>query len=292
MSDVVIRVSNVKKTYRRYKKNFQKIQNLLLLQDAGEKISVLRDVSFEIRRGEKVGLIATPQSGKTTLMRVLAGIITPDKGEVEVNGKVTTVFDHKLGFQSALTGRDNYEIRCTLMGWTKEEMQERAASIFRYSGVTDDIVDEPISTYKKTKPNLLGYTIATVERPEIMLYDEKFNLGTKKAVRNTVERLRKLIDSPDITFLMSVSNVEIGRKLCRRGIVLHHGKVVFDGDFDEAIEYYKSNCRKKKVSSDLRDEEDSGEKTYNGDQDLEGRNSDREEPEEPDVNEDSDGMGI
>lgn len=292
MSDTVIKVSNVKKTYRRYKKNFQKIQHMLLLQNAGEKIRVLRGISFEIKRGEKVALIATPQSGKTTLMRVLAGIITPEEGEVEVNGKVTTVFDHRLGFENALTGRDNYEIRCTLMGWTKEEMKERAASIFRYSGVTDDIVDEPMSTYKKTRPYLLGFTISTVERPEIMLYDEKFNLGTKKAVRNTVERLRKLIDSPDITFLMSVSNVEIARKLCQRGIVLHHGRVVFDGDFDEAIEYYKSNCRKKKDKSNRRDEEDPEERERGEELDIDGRSSEREGPEEPDINEDSDGMGI
>lgn len=290
MSDAVIRAVHLRKTYTRYRKNFQKMQDLLLLKDAGERIKVLRDISFEISRGEKVGIIGGPLSGKSTLMRILGGIIQPDSGEAEISGDVMLLLDNKLGFETALTGRDNYEIRSSLLGWPKVVMKEREEAIFRYAGISD-VIDEPIRTYKKGRPQMLGFAISTVDKPEIMLFDEKFNFGSRKNARKAGNRLRKLVDSPQITLVMTVSDAEIAGKLCTRGIVIHRGKVVFDGPFAEAMEYYDQNCKLKERKDQIGD--DTGHDSEDMDpveREFRDRQSDSDSRDEMDTLDDSDDM--
>ena len=110
MSEVVIRAIHLRKTFRDYKSNLQKMKHMLVLSGAGEKNNVFSNVSFEIKKGEKVAIILDSGIGKTSLMRLLAGIITPEKGRVEVNGRLTSILDYRCGFDKSLTVQDNYEI--------------------------------------------------------------------------------------------------------------------------------------------------------------------------------------
>lgn len=259
MSDIVIKADHLKKNFRNFRSNRQKLQYFLLGKKAGNKVRVLRDVSFEISRGEKVGIIGRPGSGRSTLMRLMAGIIQADSGTIEVHGDITIRFDNKLAFEMGLSGSDNYEGRCTLLGWSKEKMAENKQRIFEFAGLAK-VMDDPIRTYKKGYANRLGFAIGTVDKPDIMLFDETMSFGDKRFTKRAVKRLRHLVAGDDITFVMAVSDVASARLLCKRGIIIDKGKVVFDGEFGEAIDYYKTNIKVEDKKSRDRSEAEDGEK--------------------------------
>ena len=242
MSDTAVKVSHVYKSYRYYRSNLQKMRSLLFGMDAGERSEVLHDISFEVFRGERVGIIANPMSGRSTLMRIMAGVLTPDSGTVEVNGKITPVLDHKLGFETTMDAKTNYEIRCRLMGWTEEEMKEHEEKVFKRADLGEDI-KEPLRKYRRGSANRLGFAIETEMKPDIMLFDETFSFGGKKYIGKSFRRLEKITRGENSTLIMIVNSLTKCAEICERGIVLENGRIVFDGAYDDAVEYYNENCK-------------------------------------------------
>lgn len=240
--ETVIRVKGVKKSFRQYKNNWQKIQHLLLMRDVGRRKWLFNGVSFEIKRGEKVGIIGMPFSGRTTLMRMICGVLQPDSGKIEVNGEITPILDHKLGFQTPLTGLENYQTRCSILGWTKEEIEEREEKILEYAGISKE-KDQPIKSYMAGKVNRLGFAISTETKPEILVYDAGFNFGSNNFVEKAVKRLNKLTKDDETTLIMTASRRKIASMLCERGIVFEKGKIVFDGPFNEAMDFFDANVK-------------------------------------------------
>ena len=240
MSEAVIKVTNVRKTFRRYKRNIQKVQHMLLLNNAGEKNNVFRDVSFEINKGEKVAIITKPGGGKTTMLKLIAGIIKPEKGSIEVRGNITAILDYKCGFDSNLTCRDNYEMRCALLGWPRDVMKAREAEIFKFAGLRK-VKDQQMKSFKGSGINRLSFAIYTYEKPDILLFDEKFVFGNKNYTARCKEQLKKQISDPDVTFVMSANRLNVAAEFCTRGIILNDGVVVFDGSYEEASAYYLEN---------------------------------------------------
>ena len=270
MSDTAISVKHLKKNYRYYKSNHQKIQSLLFGRDSGDVIKVLKTVSFEIKKGEKVALFGTNLSGKTTLMRIIAGIVEPDEGSVKTDGKITAVFDHRLGFQKTMSGIDNYKIRCKLIGWSDEKIKEKKEEVFKYAGIKPEDAENPLGTYSVGCPSRLGFAISTVDKPEIMLFDDRFSFGGKSQTIRAVQRLKKITAGENVTLLLTVRSEYVAKSLCQRGLVLHRGKIVFDGDTIEAYEYYVNNCRSNtgKKRSDEQTESQSQSDGYESREDI------------------------
>ena len=242
MREVVIKAESISKSYRVYKTNWQKIKSLLLGLKAGRKRNVLKDISFEIHKGEKVGIIGFPHSGKTTLMKILCGAVTPDSGSVKVNGKITAVLNYRMGFLASMSGLDNYYMRCRLLGWIKEEAEESEDAVFGFAGLEKE-KNLPMVQYRKGSASRLGFAIYTERKPDIMIYDESFSLGSKRFSDDAVRRVRDLTAGDDTTLVMTVNHREYAGMLCERGIVIHKGKVVYDGLYEEALEYYDSNIK-------------------------------------------------
>ncbi|MBR3200984.1 MAG: ABC transporter ATP-binding protein [Mogibacterium sp.] len=240
MSEVVIKANHLRKTFRHYKRNIQKMQHMLLLRRTGDIRNVFSDVSFEICKGEKVGIITKPGGGKTTMMRLLAGILTPEKGSVEVKGDITTLLDFRYGFDNSLTIRDNYEIRCTLLGWSRESMKEREEEILNFAGLSK-AADQQLRSVKSTGANRLGFAISTYDKPDIMLFDEKLTFGGKSYTPKYMEHLKALLLDPEVTLVMAVNRLSTAANYCTRGIILNEGKVEFDGSYEEASAYYVEN---------------------------------------------------
>lgn len=240
-AETAIRVKHVSKSYRQYKKNMQKIGFLLLNRDTGIKTDVLQDISFDIKKGEKVGIIGRQQSGKSTLMRIIAGVIRPDSGKVKISGGLTSILEVRLGFDAAMTGLDNYKVMTTALGWSSEMIKEHEDSVFEFAKLTDE-KDETLRSYKKGAPTRLGFAIATEMGNDIILYDGPLSFGSKIWNKICINRLLKLIDG-DTTFVMSVNKLVDGAKLCERGIVIHEGELVFDGPYADAVDYFRKNCR-------------------------------------------------
>lgn len=242
MGECVIKASNIKKDYRHFRSNHQKMQNILFGKNTGEIIPVLEDVSLEVERGDKVGIFGAQGSGKSTLMRILGGIVTPDEGSVKTNGEIRTLFNYRLGFIRTMSGRDNYEARCMIEGWSKEVIEEKEEEIFKFARLEQE-KEEPISSYLAGAANRLGFAISTVNKPEILLFDEGFSFGGKKQAARCVKRLKELIEGDDTTFVMTVKDADTAGTLCKKGVVLYEGKSVFSGSFAEAREYFENYCK-------------------------------------------------
>lgn len=240
--DIVIAAENVAKEYRYYRNNAQRMGHELLRRDAGEKVTALRDVSFEIARGEKVAIIGVLGSGRSTIMKLLAGIIRPDSGTVRVQGEITTVFDHKMAFDSAFSVTDNIHLRASIMGWSRRTAAEHEKSIIEFCGI-DELKDQPFRNYPAGAPTRVGFAMETEFKPEIMLYDESFSFGGRIESAKCVDRLEELISGEDSTFVMVCNNVKIAKRLCSRGLVLEDGEIVFDGTITKALKYYTANCK-------------------------------------------------
>lgn len=260
MSEVVIRAIHLRKTFRDYKSNLQKMKHMLVLSGAGEKNNVFSNVSFEIKKGEKVAIILDSGIGKTSLMRLLAGIITPEKGRVEVNGRLTSILDYRCGFDNSLTVQDNYEIACALLGWPRDVTEQRQEEILEAAGLTQ-MKEQPLRICKAAGANRLGFNIHTYEKPDILIFDEGFSFGSKKLNSKYVKRLKEIVSDPEVTLVMSANSTAIAGKLCTRGIVIHNGKVEFDGDYEEALAYHKENPDPKsdRMKAEAEPEEESNE---------------------------------
>ncbi len=254
MENPVISVSNISKSYRYYKSNHQRLQHLILGMNTGRTAKVLRDVSFEINRGEKVGLLGVVGSGRTTLMEILSGTIKPDGGKFRINGDLTSVMDNRLGFDNGLSGRENLHIMGTILGWPEKTISEKEQSYIEFAKL-EKIIDQPVKLYPKGAAARLGFLLNTENRPDIMLFDDAFSFGGTKYDLKFISRLQKKLDENN-TLLMTISNISVGRALCDRGIVLHRGRICFDGPYQEAVDYFKVNCKSRKKKKKEKTEDD------------------------------------
>lgn len=239
MSETVIRVEHVRKTYRSYKNNFQRVKHMLILSSAGEKNRVLTDVSFEIKKGEKVTIFTPSGGGKSTLLRILADIIKPEAGTVEVKGEPKLILDYRAGFDVNLTGLQNYRIRSKIEGWSDETIKAREKEIFKLAGLSHE-KETRLKYYPRGGASRLGFAILTAETGDIILMDERISFGSTTINDRYTERFSELI-SPETTLVMAGNDFKTNLLLCERGIVIHEGKVVFDGPIEEALEYHKAH---------------------------------------------------
>lgn len=267
-AEIAISAKHISKSYRQYRTNMQKIGFLLFKRDTGEKVEVLQDISFDIKKGEKVAIIGRQQSGKSTLMRILAGIIRPDSGKVKTRGGLITNLDNRLGFDAAMTGRDNYIVMSTARGWSYEMIKEHEDSVFEFAKLTEK-KNEPMKTYKKGSANRLGFAAATEIGNDIYIYDGNLSFGNKVWNEACASRLKKLIEG-DTTFVMAVNKLADGARLCERGIVIHEGVVVYDGPYADAADYFRKNCRQtsRKIETEFQDEEGVAEQDTAGESEI------------------------
>ena len=245
MSETVISVKNISKSYRVYKNNQQRLNNMLFGMDTGEKKELLKDISFDIYKGEKVGLIGTHAAGKTTLMQILAGIILPDSGSFSINGTPGFVFDLRFCLDLSVDLSTNIQMRGAALGWTKEETKRKEEEILSFLELSD-VRDKALRVFPRGTATRIGFVIATMERPEILLYDESFGVGgNTKDAEKFQDRMKEFILRDEATVLMTFLNPNVGKQYCDRGIVIMDGEVAFDGPYPEASKFYKAHTRGK-----------------------------------------------
>ena len=242
MNEVVISAKHISKSFRNYKNNQQRLRNMLFGRDSGDRFDVLKDVSFEINKGEKVGILGVSGSGKSTLIRLIDGLIKPDSGTIETNGVVSAIYDNRLGFDFSLNAVNNIQIKAAILGWSKEEAKEKEQAILDFAGI-EDALNQPLRNMPKGTAARLGFAAASEIEPEILLYDESINFGGGAYDERYHQRLASLIAGDEVTFVMTVANPKACRKFCQRGIVLLNGEVGFDGEYAEAIKFYRANCK-------------------------------------------------
>jgi lipopolysaccharide transport system ATP-binding protein len=197
----------------------------------------LDDVSFELRRGECLGLIGPNGSGKSTMLRVLNGIIPPDKGRVTLHGSVGGLIQVGAGFHSKLTGRENIYITGAIRGMTRKEIDAKMDEIVAFSGI-EEFLDMPVQFYSSGMTVRLGYSVAAHLSPDILLLDEVLAVGDVAFRFKCLSHIRQKIEN-GITPVFVTHSMEQLAFICSRVIVFSHGKMVFDGGVDEGIAMYQ-----------------------------------------------------
>ncbi|MEG6509451.1 ABC transporter ATP-binding protein [Methyloligella sp. 2.7D] len=197
----------------------------------------LDGVSFEIRRGERVGLIGRNGAGKSSLLRVLGGIYRPTSGSVMVEGKVSTLFTNQIGLSHEATGYENVFLYGRLLGYSNAQMQEIAEDVAEFSQL-GDYLDLPMRTYSAGMRTRLGFAVVTAMQPDVLLIDEIFGAGDRQFQDRARERMSNIIGQSNTLILASHSD-DILRRFCDRVLWLDHGRLVQDGPIDEVLARYE-----------------------------------------------------
>jgi lipopolysaccharide transport system ATP-binding protein len=196
----------------------------------------IRDVSFQVRRGECLGLIGRNGAGKTTLLRMLTGLIKPDGGRITMRGRVGALIALGAGFNPILTGRENIYINGSVLGLSKREIDLKVEEIIDFAELRDSI-DAPVRTFSSGMTVRLGFAIATAMNPDVVLLDEVLAVGDISFRSKCYDRIGKIIKDTAVIFVThDMVNV---LRICDRGIVLKDGQICFHGATDEAVEAYR-----------------------------------------------------
>lgn len=246
MNDVVLRVAGLSKRFRRP----SRAANTLLVDElAGlfdrlrgrraveDEFWALRDVGLEVRRGEVVGLIGHNGAGKSTLLKLLCRILHPTTGCIEIQGRVGSLLEVGTGFHPELTGRENIYLNGAILGMTRREIARNFDAIVAFAEV-ERFLNVPVKHYSSGMAVRLAFAVAAHLEPELLLVDEVLAVGDVAFQRKCLGRLRDLSAQAGRTVVLVSHNPAALASLCQRGVVLDHGRVLFDGAIRDALQRY------------------------------------------------------
>lgn len=196
----------------------------------------LDDVSFELRKGETLGIIGENGSGKTTLLRLITGIFPPDKGRIVCKGRVGSLIAVGAGFHPHMTGRENIYLNGTILGMTRKEIDAKFDEIVDFADI-GDFIDAPVNTYSSGMRVRLGFAIAVNTNPDILLIDEILAVGDT-AFKGKCYNIMREIQKNGKTIIFVSHNEQNMLDICKRAILLDHGKLVYEGDTQEVYKKY------------------------------------------------------
>ncbi len=197
------------------------------------------DISFEVERGESLGLIGGNGAGKTTLLRMLNGLIKPDTGSIEIRGRMQALIALGAGFNPILTGRENIYVNAAVLGIAKSSIDKKFDEILDFSGI-EEFIDTPVQSYSSGMKVRLGFAIAINMNPDILLVDEVLAVGDMDFRSKCRQRIQELVQK-DVAIILVTHNMQTVSTLCPRAIVLEKGKMIFDGDVSPAIDVLRTS---------------------------------------------------
>ncbi len=233
----------------RFNKSTQKIDNLkeyfvkLLKRELMfQEFIAIYDLSFQIRRGESWGIIGTNGSGKSTLLKAISGIIKPYRGKVSVYGTVSPLIELGAGFDANMTARENIFLNGCVLGYSEKFMQEHFDEIVKFAEL-EDFLDSPIKNFSSGMSARLGFSIATMVKPDILIVDEILAVGDMKFRKKCEQRMNEVLKG-GTTLLYVSHNLNEVKRLCQHVIWLHKGKVIMIGSAEEVCRKYEEEMGK------------------------------------------------
>lgn len=260
--DNVIEFNKVWKKFRKGEK-FNSLRdaipNLFRSKKAEQKKGIMleekefwavKDVDFKIQKGEVVGIIGPNGAGKSTILKLLSGIIVPNKGDMKVTGRLSALIEVTAGFHPELTGRENVYLNGTILGMKKKEIDDQFEKIVEFSGIKE-FIDTPVKRYSSGMFSRLGFSVAAHVNPDVLLVDEVLSVGDIAFQAKCAEKMRELLNS-GVTIILVSHNIALIENLCKRVILLNKGKIQKEGSAEEVIPYYE-NLVFKEQESELKD---------------------------------------
>lgn len=241
--DIVIDVQNVCMTFNISKEKIDNIKEFFIKaakrQLMYREFTALNDVSFKIKKGEVVGLVGLNGSGKSTMLKIIAGVMKPTKGNVTVKGSVAPLIEVGAGFNPNLSGRENIFLNGYLLGFSKKYINDNIKEIIEFSEL-GDFIDVPLKNYSSGMKARLGFSIATTVKPQILIVDEVLAVGDFKFQEKCHKRIEGLM-SDNTTVLFVSHSIKQVERLCSRCIWLEKGRLIADGECREICEKYMSS---------------------------------------------------
>ena len=237
MSEMAIQVKDLSKVYKLYNKPSDRLKETLGFHVDAREHYALKHVNFEIRKGETVGIIGTNGSGKSTILKIITGVLNPTGGEVNVDGRISALLELGAGFNMEYTGIENVYLNGTMLGFTKEEIDERLDNILEFADI-GDFVNQPVKSYSSGMFVRLAFAVAINIDPEILIVDEALSVGD---VFFQAKCYRKFEDfkKEGKTILFVSHDLGSITKYCDRAILLNQGETIFEGTPKEAVDIYK-----------------------------------------------------
>ena len=205
--------------------------------EKGDTFLALNDVNIEVKRGERVGIIGVNGAGKSTLLKLLSRVTSPSDGDFAYRGRIASMLEVGTGFHAELTGRENIYLNGAILGMNRAEVSKKIDQIIEFSEC-EKFIDTPVKRYSSGMFVKLAFSVAAHLDAEIMIMDEVLAVGDMRFQKKCLKKMRQLAEEEDRTVLYVSHNMGTIQELCNRCIVLDHGKVIFDGEVDEAIKCY------------------------------------------------------
>ncbi|WP_458454245.1 ABC transporter ATP-binding protein [Methanobrevibacter sp.] len=206
-----------------------------------ETVKVLDDISFEVYRGDKLGILGFNGAGKSTLLKILAGIYEPTTGSITINGKVAPLLELSAGFDKNYTGKNNIYLNGAFLSMDKEFLDAKYDEIVEFSEL-GEFINYPVKNYSSGMRAKLGFSIATLIEPDILIVDEILSVGDIKFRKKSSEKINELMAEGVTVLLVSHSIGQI-RKICDKCIWIDNGKIVMEGDVNEVCDAYVSTAK-------------------------------------------------
>lgn len=239
MSEMAITVKDLVVRYRKLKKISIKSQLLgLHKKNKGPKMfEAIKGISFEVPKGEILGIIGKNGSGKSTLLRTLAGIFAADEGSVDMHGYSVSLLSIGVGFQKELSGRENIYLSGMLLGFSEQEIKAKAEEIIEFSEL-GEFIDMPVKTYSSGMHSKLAFSITAILETDIMLIDEVLSVGDVRFKKKSYKKMKSLISNKDRTVVIVSHSLNSLKDLCTSILWLHEGEIKMIGEPEEVIEKY------------------------------------------------------
>lgn len=204
-----------------------------------KEFRALKDISFKVRRGEVVGLVGTNGSGKSTMLKIIAGVLEPSEGECIVRGNIAPLIELGAGFDPELTARENIYLNGSLLGYTKEFIDDNLEGIIEFAELRD-FMDMPLKNFSSGMTARIAFAIATITEPDILIVDETLSVGDVFFQEKCERRIQRFIESGDVTVLFVSHSIEQVERICQRAIWIEKGDLRMDGPVDEVCEAYRN----------------------------------------------------
>lgn len=241
--DIAINVENLAKVYKLYKSPLDRLKEALspIRRKYHHDFYALNGVSFEVNKGETVGIIGRNGSGKSTLLKMITGVLSPSRGSITVNGRISALLELGAGFNPEMTGIENVYFNGMLIGVSREEMDNKLASILAFADI-GDFVYQPVKSYSSGMFVRLAFAVAVCVEPEILIVDEALSVGDIAFQQKCFDRLNSLKEK-GVTILLVTHDIMLTRNYCDRVVYLQNGVVSMVADAETAGEEYIRDTR-------------------------------------------------
>lgn len=271
MKDIILKAENISKQYRlgqvgtgtmahdlnrwwhqiRGKENpYLKIgdTNDRSTKGSSDYVWALQDINFEVERGEILGIIGKNGAGKSTLLKILSRVTAPTTGSIKFGGRVASLLEVGTGFNGEMTGRENIYLNGAILGMTKKEITSKIDAIIDFSGC-ERYIDTPVKRYSSGMYVRLAFAVAAFLEPEILIIDEVLAVGDAEFQKKAIGKMQDISQEGGRTVLFVSHNMAAVKSLCTRGIVMENGKVVFQGEINESVDFYINQYKSETIYS-------------------------------------------